>query len=363
MLSCLLILFCIFSINVFATIEPREVSSESNEVMPISEAGISQTNNYKDSDLFLYDVNVDLSDTVNGNVFIYAQTVNISGEIYGDVFVIADTINIAENALIHGNIFALSSSLSVSGIVSDIFTMSDSVTLNSTGIISRNIYATASNIDVSGKISRDANLSVNTLTLNENSSIEGNLNYSSENEAQITDNVVKGNVNFNQIKANTENQIISIIFSIIKTLILSFVIIMLLLWIAPKFKERVSEILAKKSLKSFGIGLLVFFGTIIGAFILLLFLYGFAANVAVLAVAILIIACVISPTVFSMAIGQLLANKFKLNGNTAYVLLSLLVMLIVKLIGYIPYIGLPVSIIIFILGLGIMCINSYKRTA
>ena len=136
---------------------------------------------------------------------------------------------------------------------------------------------------------------------------------------------------------------------------------MILLWIAPKFKDNICEIIAKKSFLSFGIGLLVFFATIIAAIILLLFTYGFGASTAVVAIAFLILGYVLSSTVFSMALGKLLANKFGFTKNVAYVLLSLLIVLIVNLIRYIPYVGGPIGFIIAMIGLGIICVNAYKR--
>ena len=136
---------------------------------------------------------------------------------------------------------------------------------------------------------------------------------------------------------------------------------MILLWINPKFKDNVCEIIAKKSFLSFGIGLLVFFATIIISIILLLFTGGLGASTAVVAIVFLILGYILSSTVFSMALGKLLANKFGFNKNVAYVLLSLLIVLIVNLIRYIPYVGGPIGFIIAMVGLGIICVNAYKR--
>ena len=83
--------------------------------------------------------------------------------------------------------------------------------------------------------------------------------------------------------------------------------------------------------------------------------------IAVATVGLLILAFSISNTVFSMAIGKRIANKFNWNGNVAYVLLSLLIVLILELISYIPYVGAPIRFITAIIGLGIISVNAFKR--
>ncbi len=363
-----LVILFILSTNVLALTTTGETSNEiipvTNDVQTISETVPTQddaTSTYKDSDLFLYAVNIEMSDVVNGNVFAYGQTVNITGQIYGDLFVMANSLNIAENAVIHGNIFVLSNTMTISGLASDAYIMSNNLNITSTGMIARNLYVTSSEITIAGQISRDINASVNNLHFDESAIVKGNLNYTSNNEFQINDGIVSGEVNYTKVEASTENMVWSIVSSVISSLIFSFVIIMLLLWIAPKFKESACEIVEKKSLKAFGIGLLVFFGTIIASFILLLFTYGLVTSVAVFAIAVLAIACIVATTVFSMAIGQLITSKTKFKSNTAFVLFSLLVVLVLKLVGYIPYIGAPIGLIVFILGLGIICMNAYKR--
>lgn len=318
---------------------------------------------FVDSDLYLFDVNLDISQVVDGNVFAYGQTVNVSGEINGDLFVFASNLTIEESAIIHGNVFALASDMTVSGIAADVYAMADNFSLSEKSIIARNLYLSSNNISLEGQVSRDAYIAANTLKIAENDEpvIEGNLTYSSTSEAQINEASVGGEIKYNAVQVDNSARIWSIVSNLISALVLSFIVIMILLWIAPKFKDNICEIIAKKSFLSFGIGLLVFFATIIAAIILLLFTYGFGASTAVVAIAFLILGYVLSSTVFSMALGKLLANKFGFTKNVAYVLLSLLIVLIVNLIRYIPYVGGPIGFIIAMIGLGIICVNAYKR--
>ena len=354
-----LMLFVIFSSISFATNEiPTNTTDE--DILASYETNYT----YVDSDLFQFDVDVEVSDVIHGNAFVYGQNVNVTGEIYGDLFVMANSLNITKDAVVYGNIFALATNITISGLASDVYAMSSSFILDETGYIDRNINLMADSVSLSGQIGRDANLTCNNLSISESSEeiIGGDLSYTAGTEAQIPEGVIGGEVTFNSpAEIDTTTIILNEIKNIISVLLYAFVVIMLTIWIAPKFKDRVCEIISKKGFLSFGIGLLVFFGIIIIAFLLLLFTSGFGAMIAVATVGLLILAFSISNTVFSMAIGKLIANKFNWNGNVAYVLLALLVVLILELISYIPYVGAPIRFITAIIGLGIISLNAFKR--
>ena len=355
-----LILFVSLSSVSFAT---NEVTTNTVDEDILSSYETNYT--FVASDLFLFDANVEISDIIHGNAFVYGGTVNVTGEIYGDLFVIANSLNISKDAVVYGNIFALATNITISGLASDVYAMTSSeFVLDETGYIDRNINLSADSVSLSGQIGRDANLTCNNLSIPESSEeiIGGDLSYTAESEFQIPEGVVSGEISYTApAEVDTSTIILSEISNIISVLLYAFVIIMLTIWIAPKFKDRVCEIISKKGFLSFGIGLLVFFGIIIIAFLLLLFTSGFGAMIAVATVGLLILAFSISNTVFSMAIGKRIANKFNWNGNVAYVLLSLLVVLILELISYIPYVGAPIRFITAIIGLGMISVNAFKR--
>lgn len=320
---------------------------------------------YVNSDLFQFAVDVNITDIVHGNSFVYGQNVSVTGEIYGDLFVMANSLNISKDAVIYGNIFALANNITISGLASDVYAMVGSTfTLTETGCIDRNINLTTNSVSLAGKINRDANITCNNLSISESSEkiIGGDLNYTSKAEAKIHENVIGGKVVYTApVEVDTVTIILSTIHNIISVLLYAFAFIMLTIWITPKFKDKISEIISKKSFLSFGIGILIFFGIIIIAFLLLLFTSGFGAITAVATIGLLILTFSISNIVFSMSIGKIIANKFNWNGNVAFVLLSLLMVLILELISYVPYIGGPITFITAIIGLGIIAINAFKR--
>lgn len=372
-----LALFIVLSPIAFASnsIEPRQVeavtTSEDSDVL----ASFETNYEIKYSDLFFYDNNVEISQIVDGNVFAYGQTVNVTGVIRGDLFVMANNLTIDGEAIIQGNVFALANTIEISGEISDIYAMSNTLSLTDQGLVDRNAYLIANSISLSGQITRDAYISTKDLSFTENVTpvIGGNLNYTSNNEIQLEDGIVSGEINFTKVEEQTQTAgdiVWSIVSSTISALVFSLIIILISIWFAPNFRNRAAEIIAKQNLKALGNGLLVLFGGILASLILALFTYGFGVGIGVFLIALIILAYIVSNTIFSISIGALIAKKLdkgnskdkEKQGKTGiFILFALLITLVLELIKYVPFVGTPIRFITSILGLGILCINAYKR--
>ena len=348
--------------QVVSTDENINTTSESGEILATYETNYDLVY----SDMYLLDSNVEVSQVVDGNVFVYGGTVKVTGAISGNLFVLAENLDISEDAIIQGSIFALANNITISGIVSDVYSMSNNFNLEEKAIVSRNIYIMSGATNLSGQVSRDAYISTRDLSFGEDAKevIKGDLNYSSYNEVELDEGVVSGEVNFKQFENSVQSIgtiVLNIVYSAVVSLVFSVAIILVSLWFAPKFKDRAAEIVEKKNLTAFGLGLLVLLSGILTALILLLFTYGFGASIGVFLIAIVVMAYIASSTVFCMSIGALIAKKIKSEKVGIYVLFALLVVLALNLIGYIPYIGGPIKFIASMVGLGILCINAYKR--
>lgn len=362
----ILMLFCIFSFQVLASdVAPISADTNSIDDEQINDIIATYQTEYEfaSSDLYLFDQNVEVSQTVDGNVFAYGSTVNITGEIYGDLFVIADSLNISDSAVVYGNVFAYSTNITVDGIASDVYAMSSNFNLSDDGMLARNLYLSSNSTTLTGHIARDVYVSTGSLSFGEATEtvIDGNLNYTSPSSIEISDGLIGGEINFTSTQIDTGSIVASIINNVLMALLFSLVVILLAMWITPKFKDRASEILSKSGFKAFGIGILVFVVTIIAAFIFVVFTSGLCFSIALALIALLILAYSISNTIFSMAVSKLITQKLNLNKNVAYVLFSLLIVLVITLIRYIPYIGGFITFITSIIGLGILAVNAYKR--
>ena len=366
-LCLLLILMLLSSSIVFASntpaIEPRTVE-DSNATQNSTTNTTTQTET--SSDLFLYNTNVEISNIVDGNVAIYAQTVNITGEVKGDVLVLANSITISEDAMIYGNLFAISPSINIAGIVSDVYALTTNFTLESTGRIARNLDLVAPNATLNGKIERDVNINTANLKFSEETSeaiVGGNFNYWSDTELTIPEGAVAGETKYTaiQTKESTEDIIASRVTSVVTGLVLSFAIIMLSIWISPEFKNRLGTMIKTHSIKSFLIGLLIAVAIIVASIFLLLFTFRLGSTIAVCALGLLLIAYAASGTIFAMGIAKLITDKLNLTKNTPFVLFSLLVVLVISLLKFIPLLGGVINLLTSLVGLGMLGMNFYKR--
>lgn len=348
--------------------------SETNETAPISSenpdgeiASGSDLNNISVTpDIYRADQDVTLSEIVNGNAFLFGNNVTVSGQVYGDVFVCAGNLIITDTACIYGNIFACAKTFTMAGAAYDIYSASESLDLKPTCIIARDVKAGASSVSIAGTIDKDVHISVDTLNFyseGEDSTpyIAGNLNYTSTSKASIPENIVDGEINFTPVSKEKTVDITSLIISyinkILSAILYSFVVLLLIAWLAPNFIHKSSELMKSKAALALGVGLLVSLVTISGSIALIFLTGGLAFSISFAAIALYILILTICKTVFALAIGKLFATKFKLDKNFQVILFALLAVLIISLLTLIPYIGMIINLIVSMTGLGIIFLN------
>lgn len=368
LISLFLIIFLITS-YCYATIEPRTVDeaqtiSSEEGAIPTSEG--EQTTqeepnaSWTNSDLFVSQDKVDISNTVDGNAFVIGKEVTISGEIGGDLFVFADKLNI-EGGYIYSSIFACANEIKINGVVYDLYAVCRTLNLESNGFIYRDMKLTAENVKLSGKIRRDAYIGADYIAFGENvgNVVYGNLHYSSKDEMPIPEDAVVGEVEYsktNETNAETiGSKILSKVLDLIRTLVLTLVITLALVWLSPKFIERVSKMDVAKSFISLGIGFLTPIVLIIASILLMIssigvsvFLFGIFAFVTL---------AFLGFSVTSIFFSKLLVKQLKLEGNIKFVAITLAIAAILWLICQIPILGGFISIIISIFGIGTTLVN------
>lgn len=348
--------------------------SEDSEIAPISEEeetnGTTSTPDLNNlsfvPDIYRADQDISVSEMVNGNAFLFGNNVTISGQIYGDVFVCAGNLTITDTAYISGNIFACAKSFSMAGIAYDIYAAVESFDLKPSALIARDIKIGASSVSIAGTVNKDAFLSVDTLNFydeGEDSApyIAGNFNYTSGTEVTIPENVVNGQVNFTPVSKDKHVDIGSLIVSyinkILSAILYSFVVLLLIAWLTPNFMNKATNLMKKKAPLAFGIGLLVSICTIIGSIALIFLTGGLAIHVSFALLALYFLVWTICETVFALAIGKLLANKFKFEKTFQAILLAILVVLVINLLKLIPFVGTIIGLVSSIIGLGIIFLN------
>lgn len=313
--------------------------------------------NYKQGDVYLTGDDVTIDYIIDGNLFVFANTVNIYSQIGGDAFIYANNINIQPGSYIFGNLFAVSPNITVGGSIYDLYAYSNNIQIS--GYIARDVRAISKDFTLSGMIGRNVFLRTNNIQVNTSeedtiatkASISGDLNYSATQEISIPDGVVAGNVNFTKVE-NSSISIQSYILSLGKFLVTVVIVWLLCLWLAPKFLDRTNRILTKKLPSTIGLGILTPILLII-AFVILILL-GITSTIAGLSLLMLLLACIISSSIFVIAINNLICKKLKVEKTVGKLGILILTAIVLWLVCLIPFVGRIISIVVAILGIGIL---------
>lgn len=363
LLVLIITLLCTFS---FATTDSTsdDIMPISEEVNPVENTDLEESEpEWINSDLYVMNDKVEVNQVVDGNVFIFANEVTISSEIGGDVFVCANKLTI-DGAYIYNNLFAIANEIIIDGIVYDVYATCDNFTLETDGFISRDLKLSANTFNLNGKIRRDAYVSAANYNINQENGtlIGGNFNYSSKSELNLSEDLILGEIKYNQEIINEKNvaeRVLSYIFDAINILLYSFVVLILAIWLAPKFVERVSNMDTKKAFVSLGIGIIAPIVIIIALFILLI--SGIASILSIAGTLIFIAICMSGTAFASIYFGSLFTKLVKWDGKVKFVLASLISALIIWIISKIPYIGGFFGFLISLFGIGILLVNVIYR--
>ena len=313
-------------------------------------------------DLYLFDTTVTMDKLVDGNVYICAQTANITGQVNGNLYVIAENVNI-DGAYIGNSIFICSTTTTFNAACNDLYFIGTNLDVSYDSYIARDSRIGGNNITFKGLNYRNMYIDANTINFGEGDSvaaIQGNLNYSSPNELTLADGMVSGEVTYNLTEINEDtnsSNISSIIYSVTSALIYSLIAYFAFKFFTPKFVENISNF--SKVNKFFISGLVGLIGLVIipiVAVILLLSIYGLGASVALFVIYGLMIS--IAFTIFSLFITKLIQTKFN---KLPEVCLFMIVVFILSLSKYIPYLGYILGYIYGIFGFGMIIMSLAKK--
>lgn len=162
------------------TIEPKEVVDSTLWVSGRTIDIAGQVN----GDVFCAGMNVTVSGTVRGDLLCAAQTIVISGTVTGDVRSAAQTVTV--NGTVIHNLSAAAQSFNQStkgSVKGDLSVGANDIAVN--GAVGRDAVLGAQTITLGGPIGRNVKATVNDMRLNRGAKINGNLDYTSQNDVKI----------------------------------------------------------------------------------------------------------------------------------------------------------------------------------
>lgn len=135
-------------------------------------------------DVFCAGQTVNVSGTIHGDVICAGQSITVTGKVYGNVRLAGQTItlgaDVSGNASIAGQTFTLLSQAKVGG---DIGIGSSTATVN--GSIGRDLAFGGQDLTIGSTIGRNVKAGANNITLVSGATINGNLDYTSQNDVTL----------------------------------------------------------------------------------------------------------------------------------------------------------------------------------
>jgi cytoskeletal protein CcmA (bactofilin family) len=294
---------------------------------------------------------------VNGDVTIGANLVEINGLVNGDLLVGANIVTI--NGNVTGDVRAGCSILNINGVVGgEVLAGAGQAVINEGSSVGEINIGTGS-LTIDGAVKGNVTVSADNITITDKASIDGSLNYYSEKDAVIQNlGVITGSVNKKEAPSSSDwmpamnwgwsigyFSILFFVIGILSELVVGLVLI--------KISEKsVKELKARMSKNAFDHGVKGF------AFLVLVPIAAVIAMITIIAIPLSLIALALYAIM--LYLGSIIAafwvgmKVFELLKIKAQPLVTELIVgiIILKLVGWIPFIGWLISFIIWLIALG-----------
>lgn len=329
---------------------------------------------------------VQIDGTVNGTTFAAGQSIQVNGTINGSLFAAGQTVII--NGEVTGNIYGAGQTITMNGQnEQDGFLAGATITVGQDAQIGRDLFMTGSTLVQSGTLARhlfgagqqftldgsvggDTNFDVEQLTLEDSATIEGDLNYTSPNEATIhPDATINGQTDFQRrsqenrrpAPPTTSERVIATLLGILWSLLSALLVWLLFkLWRSDFWMNTIPPI-AAVPLKTMGFGLLALLVTPLAVVLLMITVIGIP--LALILAALYAIFLYLSKIVVAVFIGSWLASRFHWENLHREIWLVLIGLVILELLDLIPFVGGLVGLLVAITGLGALILSHYRRPA
>lgn len=324
-------------------------------IEPISINPDEETNvNVTDSDVFMSENTVNITEVINGNVYAMGKDVKLDhAVVYGNVFAIGENVDIS-NTEINGSVYVMGSSVKFSGMAYDVYAMGEQVEFAQETYIWRDIKAFGNRVNLNGNIYRNVGIAANELNVANETIIEGKLEYTSEKETAISEDAHIGEVQFHQEKMKEEDHK-NYVFDAATKAFKTFIIALILLFVITKFNSlKRTESIAMDFAKDAGKGIIAFCVFPIIAVILLI--TGIGSSLGVMMVFFYVILLYIATSLTAVEIANRIVGKMQIENqkNAKLIGIAILVALVIWGLGFVPVLGVMVQILAGLIGLGIL---------
>ena len=333
-----------------------------------------------DGDLFVGGTTIIIEGTVNGDVFAAGTTITIRGTVNGSVNAAGTRVEI-EGPIEHGVRVAGQEVVIAAPVGRDLLILGQTVGVTDAGSVGGDVLLGAGEVtlagDVGGRVlgfadtlrlaaavGEGVDVEVNNLVVEPGARIAGDLWYRSDNEAQAAAGAVAGRVLREAPRADFSVDAGAATLDTVRGSVARIVVLallgLLILAVGRGWMERATTQMMQRPWASLLMGVLVVIATVpailfVGGAVLVIFGLVFGAG-GVLAtiplplagLGLYALALFISPVFVALLIGRLLTGRFSATGSLALVI----GLIVLAVLGAIPYVGWVVTGLATALGLG-----------
>lgn len=338
-----------------------------------------------DDDLYVAGGTIIVDGTVNGDLWAVGKTITVNGTVNGSIVAIGETVavngDVARAARLAG------ATVEVSGSVgSDLIVFGGDARIASTakidgdfilgvgnvcvdGLVAGDIKGRAGEVTITSTIGGDVELDVESLTIAPAASIQGNLTYTSETEADIRSGArVGGKTTHNvpEVKKTAKTAFAAGIAGMVTSKVLGFLMIlvagMIIILIAPGRSAAVADSIRGRPWLSLGWGAVILFATPVAAIMVCITVIGIP--VGLIALALWGIAIYLSQIFVGLFIGRWIIGYFRQVETKAMLIGALAAGLaILSLLRLIPFLSFFIWLAIALFGIGAVVVSEAKLRA
>jgi cytoskeletal protein CcmA (bactofilin family) len=306
-------------------------------------------------DLVAFGNTITVNGTVNGSLIAAGQTIDVNGNVSHSARLAGQTINI--NGKVDGDLVVFSSETNISSkseIGRDFLFGAGNVRLD--GQIGRNVKGGGREVTISDGVGGYVDLTVDKLKLASTANIQGNLTYTSENEADVQSGAQIGGETTHNIPEAKKPGPFAGIGGKILGFLMTFVIGLVIILIAPRRSASAADTIRNRPWASLGWGAVVLFATPIAAILVCFTVIGIP--VGLIALALYAIAIYISQIFVSLFVGRWILGRFRGIESKGIMIGALaLGLVILTLLKLIPFVGFWVGLAVVLFGLGAVLVS------
>ena len=339
-----------------------------------------------DDDLYIVAGTITIDGTVNGDLWAVGSAIIVNGPVKGSVMAAGRTINI--NGDVGHAVRAVGETVIINSDVSgDVMVGCGQVNIASTatiggdlllgvgnarvdGLIEGIIKGGGGGVTISGEVRGNVDLKVENLTILPTANIQGDLIYTSEEEADIQSGARIGGATTHNLPEVKEKRardfpfvLLSGIGGKVTGFLMAFIAGLVIILLVPRRLKSIAESIRTRPGPSAGWGALVLFVTPIAAVIVCITIIGIP--VGLIALALWGIAIYLAQIPVGLFIGRWIIGRFRnVEGKAIMIGALALGLVILKLLGLIPHlVGFFIGVAVALFGMGAVVVSIRKGRA